>query len=75
MCINTIFQTYVSSYIIDPGRVRQIENVAEVMKLNYNLIKTQSENIFFVFGDKIHHGVKYFPKEKDALLYTLKNVN
>ena len=75
MCINTIFQTYVTSYLTDPGRVRQIKNVEEVMKLNYNLIISQHDNIFFVFGDQIPHGVKYFPKEKDALLYTLKNVN
>ena len=75
ICINTIFQTYVTSYITDPGRVRQIEHFEEVMKLNYSLITTQSYSVFFVFGDAILHGVKYFPREKHALLYTLKNTN
>ena len=75
MCINTIFQTYVTSYITDPGRVRQIETFEEVLDSNYNLITTQQDDIFFVFGGKIQQSVKYFPKEKQALLYTLKHWN
>ena len=45
------------------------------MKLNYNLITARFDNIFFVFGDKIQHSAKYFPEEKHALLFTLKNFN
>ena len=66
--------TYVTSYITDTGGVRQIETAAEVMKLKYNFITIQEDNIFFVFGDNVPQGVKHFLKEKCTSVY-FKNGN
>ncbi|KAJ9594362.1 hypothetical protein L9F63_014204 [Diploptera punctata] len=38
LCINTVFQTYVTSYFMDPGRQHQIDTVDELVDLDYQFV-------------------------------------
>ncbi|KAJ9576111.1 hypothetical protein L9F63_007076, partial [Diploptera punctata] len=73
MGVNTIFQTFFISYMIDPGRLHQIDTFDEVNYLGYELLSTQIENFFYIFGEKLRPGLKQVLREQDAIILSLYN--
>ncbi|PSN56917.1 Ionotropic receptor 784 [Blattella germanica] len=72
LCINTVFQTYVTSYLIDPGFQHQIDTIEELKNLNYSIGICES-TVYDYFADETEFmGQSYFfIRNSDCLLFSL----
>ncbi|PSN56918.1 Ionotropic receptor 785 [Blattella germanica] len=72
LCVNTVFQTYVTTYLIDPGFKRQIDTLEELKNLNYNLGICES-TVFDHFAVTTEFmGQSYlFTETRDCILFSL----
>ncbi|KAJ9576107.1 hypothetical protein L9F63_007072 [Diploptera punctata] len=75
LCINTIFQTFFVSFMIDPGRLHQIDTFDEMNDLGYELLSTQSEGFFYDFVGKTRHGLRHVLNEQNAVMLALESSN
>ncbi|PSN41274.1 hypothetical protein C0J52_14332 [Blattella germanica] len=71
LAINTVYQTFVTSFMVDPGRLHQINSYDELINSKYNLILTIEQDIYTKYGENLPQNLKLLNNAKDALLFAL----
>ncbi|PSN41273.1 hypothetical protein C0J52_14337 [Blattella germanica] len=73
LAIHTVYQTFVTSFMVDPGRLHQVNSYDELINSKYNLIVPIEEVIYTMYGEKLPQNLKLLNNAKDALLFALAN--
>ncbi|PSN31184.1 Ionotropic receptor 755 [Blattella germanica] len=73
LAINTVYQTFVTSFMVDPGRLHQINSYDELINSKYNLILTVEQDIHRKYGEKVPQNLKLLNNVKNVLMFALVN--
>ncbi|PSN37811.1 hypothetical protein C0J52_22588 [Blattella germanica] len=73
--INTVYQTLLTTYMMNPGRSYQVNSYDELTTLGYDLALTDDENIYRLYGDIIPQNNLKMIYEEHVLLYALEKAN
>ncbi|KAJ9597435.1 hypothetical protein L9F63_011706 [Diploptera punctata] len=67
--INTIFQCFFTSFLLDPLYQHQIDTYEEIVEQNYELIFTQYNPVFLDSGFNTTSYMKWITNDENSLLY------
>ncbi|KAJ4448849.1 hypothetical protein ANN_00240 [Periplaneta americana] len=76
LSVNTVFQTFFTSYLVDPGHQYQINSISELINLNYTFAFDSRKTFFALTYDNKLEGRSFlFGNTREALTYFLNTPN
>lgn len=71
LCVNTVFQMYVTSYLVDPGFQHQVDSFEELEESQYELLFNTYDTLL-LYLEKRRMPIKFLRRSIDSMLFLMQ---